>query len=87
MNYTILMLKSHYSPYSGSTLSFLNELGEIYVWGSFKIPSNGTSKESPSIIWAPEKINFLFDKSLGMKIKTYEISDTQIGLIAMPSNI
>jgi hypothetical protein len=67
-----------------ATFSFLNELGEIYIWGVFKIPSNGSCKKEPEVIRQPEKLNFLFDKSLKMKIKNYQIDSTQICLIAMP---
>ena len=32
----------------------------------------------------PQKLNFIFDKSLGLKIKSYEIDFEQIILIAEP---
>ena len=44
LNYNILILRSYYSQSGESTLSFMNELGEIYVWGRFLIPYNGNSK-------------------------------------------
>jgi hypothetical protein len=66
-----VLLRSYYSQSGESTLSFMNELDEIYVWGRFVIPANGSSKTQETIWQTPEKLNFLFDKSLNMKIKNY----------------
>ena len=50
----VVLLRGHYEEYylpnqygiqgpqGRTTLSFMNEKGEIYVWGCFKIPANGS---------------------------------------------
>jgi hypothetical protein len=43
--HNILMFKGHYDELQDKhTFSFLTDENEIYVWGSFKIPINGSQK-------------------------------------------
>ena len=87
----IVMFKGHYdSENDNHTLSFMNSDSEIFVWGHFDIPVNGSEQEGQSIskpsrsseargssgpvLRSPKPLNFLFDKCLKMKIKSYEIS-------------
>ena len=74
----ILMFKGHYDEHRNRhTLSFMNSESEIFVWGCFDIPLTGSSqKDGDEIIRMPKPMNFLFNKCLKMKIKSYEIDST-----------
>lgn len=71
--------------YGRSTLSFKTEPGDIYVWGCFQIPPNGSEptdqsdakkkkpKKNLRYMKTPERLNFMFARSLRIDIKDYQI--------------